>query len=44
MATEGIFRVDKKVRLHLKDYKTEKHVDIVKITTLKDNVDILILS
>jgi hypothetical protein len=38
------FKVDKSVRLNMKDYTSEeRHVDLVKITT-KDNVSILVVS
>ena len=41
----GLFKVEKSVRLNLKDYKHEdKHVDIVKIITVKDNLSVILIS
>jgi len=37
------YTLEKAVRFNLKDYKFEKHVDLVRITT-RDNVTILVLS
>ena len=38
------FKIDKSVRLNLKDYKCEdKHVDLVKVTS-NDGVSVLIIS
>lgn len=37
------YKIEKAVRLNLKDYKDNKHVDILRITT-KDGVDLLVIS
>jgi len=41
----GAFKIDKSVRLNLKDYKSEvdKHVDIVKVTS-RSGVSVILLS
>jgi len=40
----GLYKIEKSVRLNIKDYKGEdKHVDLVKVTS-KDGVSVLIIS
>lgn len=41
----SLFKVEKAVRLNLKDYKHEaRHVDLVKITTTKGGQSVLVVS
>ncbi len=41
---KDLYTIDKTVRFNLKDYKEEKHVDVLKITSMKDNLSLLVIS